>query len=223
MQKFFHPRGTHPRGGFSRASEFGWPKPLRMKKLRAAGESRFPQSGFTLTELMITLAIAVVLTVIAIPSFKSIIYSNKLTATANDMVAALNSARLEAVKRNATTQFCSNSATVNTTTDNLGTACGVQTGAVYVWPAASASTAAILVLAPTSGIVFPMQVSGNVAALRFNGQGLAQGVGSSTLLYAGTVATICTTSISSNNRRVITMTAGSILTTTSPSSPTTCP
>lgn len=166
--------------------------------------------GFTLVELMVTLTVAVILVIVAVPSFKSIIYSNKLTSASNDMVAALNSARLEAVKRNATVQFCSDSA-ANNTTDTLGTACGTQqAGAVYLWPASTSS--AIQVLAGVGGIVSPLQLSGTVKALRFNGQGLAQDVAGSGL-FVGTVSDICTASISSNNHRVVSMVAGSIIST----------
>jgi len=50
-------------------------------------------------ELMVTIAIAGILLGIAIPSFTSIISSNRLTAYTNELVTALNLARSEAVKR----------------------------------------------------------------------------------------------------------------------------
>ncbi|GGY23319.1 hypothetical protein GCM10008098_15950 [Rhodanobacter panaciterrae] len=170
--------------------------------------------GFTLVELMITVTIAVVLIMIAVPSFKTIMLSNKLTTTSNDLVLAINSARMEAVKRNASTQLCSNSASVNTS-DTLGTRCGTQTGAVYVLLGGSPASAAT-VLAGTPGIATPIQLKGNVQALRFNGQGLAYAVGSTTPYDSsslGAVADICTSQMSTNNHRKIMMTAGSILAT----------
>ena len=56
-------------------------------------------SGFTLMELMVTITIASILLSIAIPSFTSIISSNRLTTYANELVTALNLARSEAIKR----------------------------------------------------------------------------------------------------------------------------
>jgi type IV fimbrial biogenesis protein FimT len=56
-------------------------------------------SGFTLMELMVTIAIAAILLSIAIPSFTPTIASNRLTTYANEFVTALNLARSEAVKR----------------------------------------------------------------------------------------------------------------------------
>jgi len=169
------------------------------------------ERGFTLVELLITMAIALVLLMIAVPSFKNITLSNKLTTTANDIVNAINVARMEAVKRNSSTQLCSNSTGANTS-DTLGGACGTETGAVYAMSGAAPSP----VLAGTGGIVSPIQLNGDMTALRFTAQGLARKVGTTTP-YSDIVVDICTSQMSTNNHRVITMTAGSILATTTTS------
>ena len=55
--------------------------------------------GFTLIELMITVAIMSTLLAVGLPSFQSIIAGSRLTAAANSMVSALQLARFEAIKQ----------------------------------------------------------------------------------------------------------------------------
>ncbi|KGO99393.1 GspH/FimT family pseudopilin [Novilysobacter defluvii] len=62
--------------------------------------------GFTLVELMVTLAVAAVVVTMAVPSFTSLINSNRLGSAANQLVAALQAARIEAVRRNARVVMC---------------------------------------------------------------------------------------------------------------------
>jgi len=59
----------------------------------------FTIQGFTLIELVATMAIVGILLALAIPSFNSTITSSRLTSYANDFVSALNLARSEAVRR----------------------------------------------------------------------------------------------------------------------------
>jgi type IV fimbrial biogenesis protein FimT len=56
-------------------------------------------SGFTLLELIVTIAIVGILMALAVPSFNDAIRSSRLTTYANTLVTALNLARSEAVKR----------------------------------------------------------------------------------------------------------------------------
>ena len=65
--------------------------------------------GFTLVELMVTLAVLVILISIAIPSFMNMIQNSRSAALANSIVIALNVARSEAVKRNALVNLCPSS------------------------------------------------------------------------------------------------------------------
>ena len=176
--------------------------------------------GFTVVELMVTLGVIAILTVVAIPSFNSMINSNRLTTAANEIVAGLNTARMEAIKRNAYTQFCSDSASINTT-DTLGAKCGTQSGMVFVQlTPAYAST----VFAAPPDLQMPIQLHGHINAIRFHGDGLGYAPGS-TSPYSDTastyVADVCTASLKTNNHIQIQLAAGSIIT-TNPSTAT-CP
>lgn len=64
------------------------------------------KSGFTLIELMITIAIAAILITIAVPGFKSFISGNRMTTLANELVTELMVAKAEAVRRNASISIC---------------------------------------------------------------------------------------------------------------------
>lgn len=172
--------------------------------------------GFTLVELMITLAVAGVLMMIAIPSFRHVTMSNRLSTTANDLVDSINTARMEAVKRNNYAQFCSGTA-ANNGTDTLGLACNAGTvahpqGAVVLMEN-SATNTTYLAQDGTDKITAPVQLSSPIVAIRFDGQGVGHPIGSTGTL-SGTIADICSSTISQDNHRVIAITTGTIVTTT---------
>lgn len=56
-------------------------------------------SGLTFAELITTICIAGIIAGLAFPSFMAVIRNNRLTAYTNDLIASLNFARSEAIKR----------------------------------------------------------------------------------------------------------------------------
>ena len=118
---------------------------------------------------------------------------------------------MEAIKRNSNTQLCSDSA-ANNTSDTLGTACGTAAGAVFGMAGATATQ----IQAATVGLGSPIKLNGAMTAVRFVGSGLGQAIGS-TAPYTGLVADICTGQTAVNNHRLINMTTGSIIVTTTTS------
>lgn len=207
--------------GFNRGQTVVPGKPANMcthfaASLRAYGRAR----GFTLVELMITIGVAAILLMIAVPSFQHLILTNRLNTAANALVDAVNTARLDAIKLNATTQFCGNTTATNNS-DTLGTACGTAAGAVYSLPQLTGT--ANEVQAPP-GITSPVQIANaGVSGIRFSGQGYGYDPNgnSSTPLTNDTFAVICTAQLSSDNRRIVSITAGSIVATSTSTG--TCP
>lgn len=62
--------------------------------------------GFTLVELMVTVAVVAILSTIAVPSFQSVIQNNRASSVTNQIVTALNLARSEAVRRGQPVSVC---------------------------------------------------------------------------------------------------------------------
>ncbi len=78
--------------------------------LARAGSGTQRRQGYTLTELIVTIAIASVVLGMAIPSFASLIQNNRLTTSLNTLGATLSYARSEAIKRNQSIVICKGNA-----------------------------------------------------------------------------------------------------------------
>lgn len=72
------------------------------------------QSGFSLMELMITVAVAGILAAVAVPSLNGFVRNTRLTNTSSLLASDLNLARGEAVKRNARMIVCARKKTSST-------------------------------------------------------------------------------------------------------------
>ena len=62
--------------------------------------------GFTLVELMVTLTVGLILMLVGIPLFTTTTQNNRVAAASNTLVAHLNLARNEAVKRGVPVTAC---------------------------------------------------------------------------------------------------------------------
>ena len=85
--------------------------------------------GFTLIELMVAIMVLGILLGIAVPSFRDAALGSRLTGYANDLVAGVQIARSEAIKRNAPVTLCAS---------EDGETCGTDAGWEVGWIVAAA-------------------------------------------------------------------------------------
>lgn len=66
-------------------------------------------TGVTLVELITVVAVLAIVAAMALPSFNSVIVSNRLAAGANELVGSLQAARSEAIRRGSRVVVCASS------------------------------------------------------------------------------------------------------------------
>jgi type IV fimbrial biogenesis protein FimT len=125
--------------------------------------------GFTLVELLVTLAVAAILLAIAVPSFGSFVKDSRLTTETDTLLYDMNFARSEAVKLDTPVEVCASS--------DHATCTGTwASGWIVLCPAncppGLGASPALLLVAPgiASGNTLSEEVSG-ATAVTFNSTG----------------------------------------------------
>jgi type IV fimbrial biogenesis protein FimT len=87
---------------------------MKMRQWPSRTAILFPHAcgGFTLIELITTLAVAAIMLTLAVPAFSTIIKNSRLTTQANDFLTTLTYARSEAITRGSRITVCKSSDSV---------------------------------------------------------------------------------------------------------------
>lgn len=153
--------------------------------------------GFTLIELMVTVAVLGILAAVAAPSMIAFVNANRLNGTTGEMTASLQLARSEAIRRNAQVTVCSSA---------NGTTCSGSTDWdrwIVIGQDNATGDTDVIRDQTSSG---EMQLGGPSAGIRFNPSGLVN---------AEESLTVCMpTGKPAENQRVLTVLAGGTIVTT---------
>lgn len=182
-------------------------------------------SGFTLIELMIAIAVLAILVVAAVPSFEFIRNTSLLATGSNDVVAGLQTARTEAIRRGLPVALCRS---------ENGTSCSAAGGVWGGWMVYADLNRSGAFENGTDEIIQSGELNtrlqveagggipgvGNTIAFRPNG--MARGTGAVPLLE-GTVQVCLPVTRPQNNVRTINLAAGGRISVTESSGGGACP
>lgn len=136
-----------------------------------------PSHGFSLMELLITIAVLAITLAIALPSFSGVIGESKLRSQAVEIQSALAFARTEAIRLNQSVVFCHSNNGVNCTEPPSSGWEGwlvSAAGAALNTPALPIARTGLIATAPMKISSGP-NLTAATHVIRFTPQGLARG------------------------------------------------
>ncbi|MEB1608525.1 GspH/FimT family pseudopilin [Xanthomonas campestris pv. campestris] len=154
--------------------------------------SRLP-TGFTLVELMVTIAVLAILMAIALPNFTALINGSRLTSQANELVASLQYTRSESVRLNRRVTLCPSSDGANCST----------TAGWARWIARVDASGEVLRDTVSKG---KTTISADVSKITFSSDGLARGTDG--MLAAAAIMVCMNTRQPTDNIRVVSLVGG---------------
>jgi type IV fimbrial biogenesis protein FimT len=133
-------------------------------------------SGFTLVELMVSLAIVAVMMGLAVPSYRYAINSSRISSDSDNLLIALQLARTEAIRRGLSVSVCSSNAN--------GSACSGSNNWKTGWlvfvdvnnNASYDGGDALVRQQPALASANAVSADNNTSAVRFNREGIASGL-----------------------------------------------
>ena len=139
--------------------------------------------GFGLIELIVTISIIAILLAIALPSFQGTLNSNRTTSQMNDLVAAFNLARNEAISRNRAVTVCAANTSSGTPTNCAGST-GWNLGWMVYVDSVTGNGAPVAVPAAnvlrTGSAASSIAITATAAFVRFSSRGEVMATGNRT-------------------------------------------
>jgi type IV fimbrial biogenesis protein FimT len=160
------------------------------------------QRGFTLVELLTAVTVLSVLTAVAIPSFTNMMNRNRLAAQSNELLSAIQYARMEAIRSRARVTFCGAASADADEDDDCVT--GEQPYWVVIGRAAGGGREQLRLFT----VKAPLRVSTALEKISFTADGLARDSATQALV-TGEITVCLETSNPALNTRVLNIASGS--------------